>query len=106
MFCPLEKCPHYTKATKYPKKCWYGEPMCWKGWLAGSQKAGGSEMIKVPSKCLICGSDYMGGHQLPRKEMKEGLRVFYDCGASMSVKTLGEGVYQILFKNCSQEGMK
>jgi len=31
-FCPLEKCEHYTKATKYPRKCYY-EPQCWKGWL-------------------------------------------------------------------------
>ena len=31
MLCPQEKCPHYENATKYPRKCWYGEPMCWKG---------------------------------------------------------------------------
>lgn len=57
-------------------------------------------MIKVPKHCLICGSDYMGGHELPDKPMREGLRVFYICGASMSMKMLSEGVYQILFKNC------
>jgi hypothetical protein len=36
-FCPLEKCPHYSEATKYPRKCYY-EPQCWKGWadLIGS----------------------------------------------------------------------
>ena len=32
-FCPHEKCEHYLKATKYPRKCYYGEPQCWKGWL-------------------------------------------------------------------------
>jgi len=31
-FCPLEKCPHYGKATKYPRKCYY-EPQCWRGYL-------------------------------------------------------------------------
>lgn len=60
-------------------------------------------MIKVPAKCLCCGAEYQGGHQLPEKPMKEGLRVFYQCGASMSVKVLFEGVYQILFKNCCKE---
>jgi len=32
MFCPKEKCPHYSKATKYPRKCYY-EPQCWRGYL-------------------------------------------------------------------------
>lgn len=32
MFCPMEKCEHYGKATKYPRLCYY-EPQCWKGWL-------------------------------------------------------------------------
>ena len=32
MFCPREKCPHYSEATKYQRKCYYGEPQCWKGW--------------------------------------------------------------------------
>jgi len=31
-FCPGEKCIHYSKATKYPRKCYY-EPQCWKGYL-------------------------------------------------------------------------
>jgi len=31
-FCPLEKCEHYSTATKYPRKCYYGDPQCWKGW--------------------------------------------------------------------------
>lgn len=32
MLCPGEKCPHYGKATKYPRKCYY-EPQCWRGRL-------------------------------------------------------------------------
>jgi len=31
-FCPFEKCEHYLKATKYPRKCFY-EPQCWRGYL-------------------------------------------------------------------------
>lgn len=31
-FCPGERCEHYSKATKYPRKCFY-EPQCWKGYL-------------------------------------------------------------------------
>lgn len=30
--CPGEKCIHYGKATKYPRKCYY-EPQCRKGQL-------------------------------------------------------------------------
>jgi len=30
--CPGEKCQHYSKATRYPRKCYY-EPQCWRGWL-------------------------------------------------------------------------
>ena len=32
-FCNYEECPHYARATKYDRACYYGEPMCWKGWL-------------------------------------------------------------------------
>ena len=31
-FCPGEKCEHYSKATKYPRQCYY-EPQCWRGEL-------------------------------------------------------------------------
>ena len=61
-------------------------------------------MIKVPKLCLECGSAYVGGHEVPGKDMKVGLRVFYHCGASMSCKILDDGVYQILFKNCCSGG--
>gem|GEM_PF-2605282 len=32
MFCPGLKCPHDSKATKYPRKCFY-EVQCWRGYL-------------------------------------------------------------------------
>ena len=60
-------------------------------------------MITAPKKCLCCGSEYVGGHALPGQQMREGLRIFFDCGASMSCKILGAGVFQILFKNCQNE---
>ncbi len=68
-------------------------------------------MIKVPEKCLCCGALVSGGSDYPGKEFtlrvdnrfgpepRSG-RVFYACGASMSVKGLGSGAYSILFKNC------
>lgn len=70
--------------------------------------------VRCPLHCLVCGALYQGGHALPGAKMKEGLRVFFGCGASMSVKALdGEFVkiveyltispYQILFKNCCSE---
>jgi len=57
-------------------------------------------MIKVPETCLICGSHFIGGHETPGQEMKEGLRVFYRCGASISCREISEGIYQVLIKNC------
>jgi len=34
--CPAdaEKCPHWGKVTKYPRKCYY-EPQCWRGVIFG-----------------------------------------------------------------------
>jgi len=32
MFCKMQECEHYSKATKYPRACWY-EPQCWRGYL-------------------------------------------------------------------------
>ena len=32
--CPTEKCPHWGKVTKYPRKCYY-EPQCWRGVVFG-----------------------------------------------------------------------
>ncbi len=31
-FCPGIKCPHYSSATKYPRKCYY-EPQCMRGYM-------------------------------------------------------------------------
>jgi len=59
--------------------------------------------LKAPSHCFICGSQYSGGHVLPGEKMKDGLRIFFGCGASMSVKILVPSVYSILFKNCGSE---
>ena len=47
--------------------------------------------------CPICGAEWIGGHCEPGDEMKEGLRVFYDCGCSVSIR---EGV--VLMKNCGK----
>ena len=59
--------------------------------------------IKAPAHCLVCGADYAGGHGLPFGRMTKGLRVFYKCGASMSVQTETEMAGFILFKNCCGE---
>lgn len=32
MLCSRQDCPHWGKATKYPRKCYY-EVQCWRGWL-------------------------------------------------------------------------
>ena len=55
--------------------------------------------LKTPPKCLICGSDWRGGHALPNALMIEGLRVFYECGASLSFVAINE-VYRLMIKNC------
>ena len=57
-------------------------------------------MIRTPKYCLICGAPWSGGHANPLESIKPGLRQFYECGASMSVKIISEGVYQVLIKNC------
>lgn len=65
----------------------------------------------VPETCMICGAAWKGGCQVPGARFpKKGLRVFYDCGASLSVidreKELGhEGhledyCYFLRLKNC------
>lgn len=56
----------------------------------------------VPHKSLCCGSDYLGGHEIPGKPMKPGLRVFYRCGASLSVhhNAGNDRAWMLLSKNC------
>ncbi len=67
----------------------------------GEEAEGMSGAPKVPEGCLHCGSKWIGGHARPKDTMTPGLRVFYDCGASLSIKEdLGDGAYVLLFKNC------
>lgn len=54
----------------------------------------------VPDKCPICEHPYHGGTVVPGRRMGLGLRVFYTCGASVSVSDLGDGMFQMLIKNC------
>ena len=57
--------------------------------------------ITVPEKSLCCNSNYLGGHELPGNLMKDGLRIFYKCGASLSVYKRGYyGEILLLTKNC------
>ena len=59
--------------------------------------------ILVPEHCLFCGANWNGGHEIPGKEMKVGLRVFYECGASLSIKEeFPEGCF-LLTKNCNKD---
>jgi hypothetical protein len=57
-------------------------------------------MIRTPKYCLICGSPWRGGHAKPLEAMRFGARQFYECGASISVSLLNDGIYMILVKNC------
>ena len=58
--------------------------------------------VRVPQHCMSCGAGYTGGHQIPEQHMTLGLRIFYRCGASLSVaEDLGDGCYMLRFKNCS-----
>jgi hypothetical protein len=56
--------------------------------------------IKVPEKCLYCGAGWRGGHEVPGKDMKVGLRVFYDCGASLAISEKEDLFLRLLFKGC------
>ena len=56
--------------------------------------------FNVPETCLVCGAEWKGGHEVPGKPMKSGLRVFYLCGASLSVTVYEEG-YSLLLKGCA-----
>ena len=59
--------------------------------------------MKVPDKCLICGAPWSGGHETPFNTMKENLRIFYNCGASMVFNRTAIGICYILIKNCLSE---
>jgi len=60
-------------------------------------------MVQVPKYCLICKAPWSGGCAIPTKPLPEGLRVFYECGASLSCKIISEGIYQLLTKNCCND---
>jgi len=66
----------------------------------------GKYSIKVPKKCLYCGSEWIGGHEIPNKLMKPGLRVFYKCGASLSIRESNDIYCLLLFKNCGKQEKK
>lgn len=58
----------------------------------------------VPAKCLICEAPLSAGHQpLSGNRMRLGLRMFYKCGASISVTSANDGCFQLLIKNCHCE---
>ncbi len=57
---------------------------------------------RTPANCMICGAKWIGGHALPGEPMRGGLRVFYDCGASLSIHETfpDDGSFKLLIKNC------
>lgn len=63
--------------------------------------------MRTPKKCLMCGSQWKGGATAPGKPMKEGLRVFYDCGWTVSYKIIeninGRIVHQLISHSCRNE---
>lgn len=61
-------------------------------------------MIKAPKTCLICGASFSGGHTDAGMPMEVGKRVFYDCGARVSVHSMSDiGAYSLNIKNCSRD---
>jgi len=66
--------------------------------------------MNVPKECLCCGADYLGGHQVPGKEMEIGLRVIYKCMSRLSIVPMiskpKEGLYILRFKNCGCDSCK
>lgn len=48
----------------------------------------------VPEKCLICGAPWLGGCAVPgTRYPRAGLRVFFRCGASMSIIDRAKELY-------------
>jgi len=79
-------------------------------------------MIKCPEKCLVCGAEWQGGSVQPGEPVVDGLRSFYNCGASLSIgiyyKDFSETIkpnfsetikpnffrrYELLFKGCQND---
>ena len=62
----------------------------------------GNIKFTVPEKCPCCGAKWSGGCQVPRKPMPDNARVFYNCGASLSIKRrLERYAITLLFKSCN-----
>ena len=58
--------------------------------------------VMAPKECPICCAKWYSGHAEPMTQMEEGLRIWFACGASLSVRSLDdEGYsYTILIKGC------
>lgn len=76
----------------------------------GSSKKRHSPYPIISEKCLICGAPWAGGCEQPgHRYPKAGLRVFYKCGASMSIVGVEFGYdldddgycYFLRLKNCN-----
>ena len=57
-----------------------------------------------PTNCLVCHSKYEGDSVRPYEPMKEGLRVFFECG-SMRVKSVDDEQFMVLI-SCHRKGVK
>jgi hypothetical protein len=62
-----------------------------------------SYKIGVLASCPTCGAEWSGGHERPLYPMKAGLRVFYRCGCSVSIKERSEDHVLLLVKNCGTQ---
>lgn len=56
----------------------------------------------TPDKCLICGADWAGLTARPGEPLPPERRVMYECGATLSYRIIGPGIYSILIKNCGK----
>lgn len=57
----------------------------------------------TPKFCLICGADWHGLTARPGEPLPPERRVIYECGATLSYRVIGPGVYSILTKNCEKD---
>ena len=60
-----------------------------------------SSIPMTPEVCPNCGAKYSGGSTAPGDELKPDLRVFYICGASISMKLRPDNKL-LMLKNCSK----
>lgn len=57
----------------------------------------------VPNNCLKCGASWRGGHEVPGKKMKIGLRVFYKCFGSLCIQSIEHSTKYYLLIRCGKE---